>query len=183
MKFVDPIRNVKKLRKMGSYLKKKSPRDYMLFLLGMYSALKMSDILKLQVSDVMLGKRTVIKKFKLSRGVDSPLRQSVRKELLEYVTKHCEGGYLFPSRTGDSHIGRQQAYLILNDAARQAGIAESVGAQVLRKTSFYWAYKGGTSLEVIQKALGHGSVHMTVQYLGLTFEDLEEAGILLDPDT
>lgn len=52
MEFVEPIRDKRKIELVKAILKKNGFRDYMLFLMGINSGLRISDILRLKVSDV-----------------------------------------------------------------------------------------------------------------------------------
>ena len=52
MAMVQPIRDIKDIENMKRVLKKSGQRDYMLFLTGINTGLRISDILKLKVSDV-----------------------------------------------------------------------------------------------------------------------------------
>lgn len=52
MEFVETIRDKRKIELVKVILKKNDFRDYMLFLMGINSGLRISDILKLKVSDV-----------------------------------------------------------------------------------------------------------------------------------
>lgn len=52
MEFVESIRDKRKIELVKVILKKNDFRDYMLFLMGINSGLRISDILKLKVSDV-----------------------------------------------------------------------------------------------------------------------------------
>ena len=52
MEFVQPIRDKKQLEAMKKILKATSIRDYCLFILGINSGLRISDLLTLKVSDV-----------------------------------------------------------------------------------------------------------------------------------
>lgn len=58
MEFVESIRDKRKIELVKVILKKNGFRDYMLFLMGINSGLRISDILKLKVSDVR-GKRYI----------------------------------------------------------------------------------------------------------------------------
>ena len=58
MEFVEPIRDKRKIELVKVILKENGFRDYMLFLMGINSGLRISDILKLKVSDVR-GKRYI----------------------------------------------------------------------------------------------------------------------------
>lgn len=52
MNYVEPIRDNNKLEDILKYLKKNNFRNYILFCLGLYTGLRISDILKLQVKHV-----------------------------------------------------------------------------------------------------------------------------------
>lgn len=58
MEFVEPIRDKRKIELLKVILKENGFRDYMLFLMEINSGLRISDILKLKVSDVR-GKRYI----------------------------------------------------------------------------------------------------------------------------
>lgn len=52
MKFVQPIRDKEQIREMTEYLKGKSERDMVMWLTGIYTGLRISDILTLRVRHV-----------------------------------------------------------------------------------------------------------------------------------
>lgn len=52
MNYVEPIRDPDKVKDIAAYLKKYSPRNYIMFMLGIYTGLRISDILPLKVRDV-----------------------------------------------------------------------------------------------------------------------------------
>ena len=52
MNNVDPIKSREKVKNICKYLKLTNERNYILFMLGIYSGLRISDILKLKVKDV-----------------------------------------------------------------------------------------------------------------------------------
>lgn len=52
MEFVQPIRSLKQIETIKKLLKQQSLRDYCLFVLGINSGLRISDLLKLRISDV-----------------------------------------------------------------------------------------------------------------------------------
>ena len=59
---------------------------------------------------------------------------------------------LFRSRKGKEALKRQQAYRVINEAARAVGINEKIGTHTLRKTFGYHAYQSGVDLSVLQNA-------------------------------
>jgi len=94
-----------------------------LFILGINSGLRISDLLTLKVSDVCDSKgkikdRIVIREKKTNKLKDFPLGETSKKALKEYVVSLNPAEALFASRKGYKPITRQQAYRILNDAAR-----------------------------------------------------------------
>ena len=173
MRFVYPIREQNQIERIKKYLRARNERDYVLFLLGIHSGLRISDLLALKVKDVMRGDRMIIKEIKTGKTKSFPLAKAVLKEVGAYASQ-CKSEYLFPSRKGKGPITRQQAYLILNGASRVAGIREPIGTHTLRKTFAYWAYKQGASLELIQKILNHSSSSTTLRYLGITQEEIDD---------
>ena len=52
MYFVEPIRNPDMIKAIERHLKEKNERNYILFLIGIYCGLRISDILQLRVSSV-----------------------------------------------------------------------------------------------------------------------------------
>ena len=52
MKFVEPIKNKEQLEQMKEELKKRGTRDYVMFLVGINTGLRISDIVKLNRNDV-----------------------------------------------------------------------------------------------------------------------------------
>ena len=52
MNFVEPIRDLDLLENICDYLQKTNVRNFILFNMGIYSGLRISDILKLKVRDV-----------------------------------------------------------------------------------------------------------------------------------
>lgn len=133
MNFVQPIRDPEYIRVMKKFLKEKSERNYMLFVTGINSGLRISDILNLKVSDV---KRpyfniTEIKTDKTKRIAMTP---SLQRELKEYIEGKEDHEFLFKSREGvNKPIGRSMAYKILREAADYVSL-EGIGTHTLRKT-------------------------------------------------
>ena len=59
MNTVQPIRDMNTVMDIARYLKQNNERDYVMFTTGIYSGLRVSDILKLRVKDVR-GKDYII---------------------------------------------------------------------------------------------------------------------------
>lgn len=187
MEFVQPIRDKKKLEAMKKILKATSLRDYCLFVLGINSGLRISDLLTLKLSDIIDSKgeilpRVTVREQKTNKTKDFPLGEATRKALKEYLNyvSLIYDGPLFPSRKGRGPITRQQAYRILNAAARSVGISEKIGTHSLRKTFGYHAFQAGVDITRIQKLLNHSSPGITLAYIGITQDELDDVYLTLN---
>ena len=186
MNTVYPIKDQKQLDLMKMYLRNKNKRDYLMFMVGISSALRISDILKLKVQDVWTGKkpqeRIVLNEKKTGKSKIFPMTLNLQKAIKEYINKYDPepGDYLFVSRKGNKPISRQHANRILSTAADYIGIIEPTGTHSMRKTWGYWAYKSGVGLAYIMEVLNHSSVSHTMRYLGITQEELDKIYINLN---
>jgi integrase len=176
MNIVQPIRDKKQIEAMKTYLRKKSERNYMYFLVGINSAFRVSDLRTLKVKDVKGKDHFYIrtkKKDKTHRLLISP---KLKAELTEYIRGMGDDDYLFQSGKGQNEpLSRQQDWRILQEAAKHVGIKE-VGCHTTRKTFGYWHYQKYRDIAVLQSLLGHDDPSDTYKYIGIT-EDLKDASM------
>lgn len=181
MEIVEPIRDKKKIEAMKKYLKGQSLRNYLLFVLGINSGLRISDLLNLQVEDVMNKDRISLKEKKTGKTKDFPISDVCRKAINEYFkSENKTSGALFPSRKGGKPISRVQAYLIINGAAKAVGIKEKIGNHSMRKSFGLFAYQQGIDITRIQQLLNHSSPGITLRYIGITKQELDSVYINLN---
>lgn len=187
MNTVNPIRDKKQLEAMKSFLKGKDTRDYLMFMVGISSALRISDILKLKVSDIWDGKKPtsfiMLNEKKTGKAKRFPITKNLNKAIFQFMKEYDlnQEELLFKSRKGiNKAITRQQASYILSVTADYIGIKEPISTHSMRKTWGYWAYKSGVSLALIMEALNHSSIANTRKYLGITQEDLDEVYMSLN---
>lgn len=187
MNVVSPIRDKKQIEGVKNYLKGKNIRDYLMFMIGISSALRISDILKLKIADIWTGKKPVEfirlnekKTGKYKRfAVTKNLSKAISLFMKEYDLEKEE--YVFQSRKGiNMPISRQQGAYIIASAAEYVGITEPISTHSMRKTWGYWAYKSGISLSLIMEALNHSSMAQTRKYIGITQEDLDNMYLSLN---
>lgn len=182
MEFVEPIRDRKKLEAIKKVLRGTNLRDHCLFVLGINSGLRISDLLALTIEDVAtargkVAERIQIRERKTGKVKDFPLGTNARKAIEEYLSTRPNASpeeTLFPSRKGFHPLQRVQAWKILNRAAQAVGIQERIGTHTLRKTFGYHAYREGKDLVLIQKLLNHHSPSTTLRYIGITRDDLDQ---------
>ncbi|HML90263.1 MAG TPA: site-specific integrase [Methylomusa anaerophila] len=181
LEIVEPIRNKKQIDALKKYLRGQNIRDYLLFVLGINSGLRISDLLKLTVADVQRQDRISVREQKTGKSKDFPISETCKKAIQEYLkATGFKEGYLFSGRKGSNPITRIQAYRILNEAAHHVGIKEAVGTHTLRKTFGYHAYQNGVDITRIQKLLNHSSPSVTLAYIGITKEELDNVYITLN---
>lgn len=175
IKDVQPIRSLEKLNDLKWSLKKWcGDRDYILFLLGINTGLRVSDILVLKVKDLKGKKKIVVKEGKTEKPRTIQLT-NIYDELNTYI-KTLEGTeWLFPSRKGDKPISRIQAYRTLNKAAGMVDIEDGIGTHTMRKTFGYWYYKQTKDVAKLQLILNHSHPEITLKYIGITEEEIENS--------
>jgi site-specific recombinase XerD len=173
MKMVNAIKSKEKIVLMKKFLENHSIRDYCLFLLGINTGIKLQELLKLRVHDICKdGKITDFLTIPHYSNPPVYINTSIKRTLKKYLNENSfiETDYLFRSRKTDNPITRQQAYRIINDAAKNAGIEEPVGMTTLRKTFGYHAYSQGVAISLIQKRLQHASPSETKHFIGIDQE-------------
>ena len=185
MNTVEPIRDLNKLNKIkGNLLKHKNPRDLLLFVLGINTGLRISDLLPLKLIDVKNKEGdpkdyVYLTEKKTHKQRKIILNSEVKKALQIFFTKsniYDLDTYLFTSEKNDQNkpLSKVRAWQLINGWCRGVGILERVGTHTLRKTLGYQMRKSGIAIEVIQEMLGHSSVSVTTRYIGISQEELEQ---------
>lgn len=170
MKIVQPIRDKNKIEEMKIELRKRCYRDYLLFLVGVNTGLRISDIIKLKVIDVLNADRTIkshitIIEQKTKKRKQFKINSTLAIEFLEYTKNMKMADYLFTSRKGiNKPITRIQAYRLLNAVAKKIGL-EEIGTHTLRKTFGYHFYKKTKDIVMLQKLFNHSSPSITLRYI------------------
>ncbi|MEK5426973.1 site-specific integrase [Cytobacillus sp. FSL R7-0680] len=171
MNTVEPIRSKADIARMKKALG--NPRDKLLFIFGINSALRISDILQLKVGDVRGMDTLAIKETKTRKSKRFKLNPAIKKAVRELVPDDApDDAPLFPSRRGNNAISRVQAWRILNDAAKRVGLDIEIGTHTLRKTMAYHAYKSGVDIALLMNVLNHSSQRETLRYIGITQEQV-----------
>lgn len=186
MQMVQPIRDIRKIEAMKKILRAGGKRNELLFILGINSALRVSDLLGLKVADVLdqkgkLKEAVSLNERKTGKSKLFPLNDSAKKAIKEYVdeAKPEYDAPLFPSRKVGKAISRVQAWEILSNAADEVGL-EHVGTHTLRKTFGYHVYKRTNNLGLVQKLLNHRSSGETLRYIGIEQIEMDDAYLKLN---
>ena len=185
MKTVDPIKDPKKILAIKNNLKEgKEYRDYLLFAIGVNSALRSSDLRNLKVSDVLDNKGD-LKKYlytrvkKTKREIKITINEAMREAINYYLSKakvFNPDQYLFKSKRGDKPISNVALFYLIKKWTKEVGLVnERYSAHSLRKT---WGYQArvyhGASVEMISEKLGHRSTKVTKRYIGISQEEVNK---------
>ena len=174
MEYVDPIKDIEQINAIKEKLKNQSQRDLLLFVLGINTGIRISDLLALKVGDVWDGEK--VKEFLYIEEDHEKayyINNAVNNEIEIYLAKYDfkVEDYLFKSKKDFKPITRQQAYRIINNAAKEVGVVEKVGTHTLRKTFGYHAYRKGIAISILMEIYNHHSPAETLRYLGIDKND------------
>lgn len=174
MNTVQPIRDPQKIKLIKQNLRRRNSRDWFLFLMGINTGLRISDLLPLRVEDVRNQTHIVIKEKKTGKTKRFPINYSLKELIESYTFDMQDQDFLFPSHKTDLPIQRGQAYKILNQAAAEAGLSE-IGTHTMRKTFGYFYYKQTKDVAMLQKIFGHSAPSITLRYIGIEQEQIDES--------
>ncbi len=175
MDFVQPIRDKKMIEAMKRELLRTGYRNYMLFLVGINTGLRISDILSLKVKDVRNQTYLTLREKKTSK-IKRLKITGIGQELDDYTENMGEDQYLFASQKGHNEpITRVQAYRILNKAAEAIGLNEDIGTHTLRKTYGYHFYQKTKDVALLQELFNHSSPSITLRYIGINQDVMDRA--------
>lgn len=176
MNFVQPIRDVDLVKDICDYLYQKNKRNYILFLTGIYTGRRISDILKLRVKDVKDKNHTIFKEQKTGKITKIDFNWKLKNAYAEYCADKPLNEFLIKSRKGKNKpIDRSTAYMILKETAELFGL-DQIGTHTMRKTFGYHLYKQNKNdVALVMKALGHYKEAETLRYIGVDSENVNKA--------
>jgi len=154
-------------------------RDLALFNLAVDSKLRGCDLVRLKVSDLVVGdrvrERVTVIQSKTQRPVQFEVSENTRDSIGNWVCRPEMHGstYLFLSRFHDRpHISTRQYARLVRDWVSAIGLdANGYGTHSLRRTKAALIYRKTGNLRAVQLLLGHTKVDSTVRYLGVELED------------
>jgi site-specific recombinase XerD len=172
----------------SSFSGRHAVRDRTLFILGLSTGGRISELLSLRIKDVwqyskpvdtIYFRKSKTKGQRHGRGV--PIKTAAQNAITELIQwyqgqgiKLSEETPLFLSQKG-GEITRQHAHDILNKAFTIAKLQGKVSAHSLRKTYANKLLQQGGNLYAVKEALGHASVQTTQDYLGIDEDQLRAA--------
>lgn len=167
MNFVEPIRDKNLVEDIYNDLKEKNERDALLFLLGIYTGLRISDILLFKVKDLQKDYYN-IREQKTGKQKSYNWNPYLKRAINNYSFNKDSEQYVFKSRQSLRPITRQRAYQIIKSACERHGVYNT-GTHTLRKTFGYFLYKeSGKDIAMVMDILNHSNQDTTLRYIGIT---------------
>lgn len=180
-----PIREKEELKIFMNYYKEVQPhpRNHALIVLGLHTALRISDILSLKWKDVYdfqekaFHKHLFIQEKKTGKQTVIALNPHAKQALMDFLQTRLISpeDYIFTKNTDFSKpLNRSQAYRIICHAAEEALHAEHISCHSLRKTFGYHAWKQGTPPALLMDIYNHSSYRVTKKYLGIEQDEKDD---------
>ena len=194
----EPIKSMDDIMRISEYLVSKERwRDYMLFIVGINFGLRASDLRLLRFSNLINDNLTFKDSFPILEKKTKNTRKhrrnryiTINTAVIDAVTLYLEhtpgislSDYLFrPEATnssGNTPITVRSINRIMDRIAEETGLTCKVSSHTLRKTFCYhqmvMSGNDPRKLMLLSKMLGHSSVAITLDYIGITGEEIEEA--------
>lgn len=195
----EPIKSMEEIMRISEYLiQKERWRDNMLFIVGINFGLRASDLRMLRFSNLINDNLTfrdtfpiLEKKTKNTRKKKKNRYITINTAVVEAVTLYLEhtpgvslSDYLFRSKSNNGKdenkpISLQAINQILYGIADELSLSTKISSHTLRKTFCYhqmlMSNNDPRKLMLLSKMLGHSSVSITLDYIGLTGEEMQEA--------
>lgn len=179
MKFyVEPIKDVNDIDRLKKWFKEYDIRYYTIFMIGLYSGLRISDILGLNEDDVKEKSFIEVVEQKTGKTKKFPLNEELQETIKKYLDWKEENGIwgadkkaLFIGKQY-GRLDRSQVYRIINRAIANLGIEGNFGTHTMRKTFGYHHYKQNHDVALLQKIFNHSSPSITLRYIGIEQEEI-----------
>lgn len=191
MKGTRPLDNNEIRRVSACFTGTYEARNRGLFMLGVSTGGRISELLSLTIGDVwqnraavtdLLYNRSIVKGGEVSRAV--PVNRDGRQAIVDLITWHRERYNtthkrrpLFPSRNGrgTQRMSRRTAHDVLKAAFEGAGLNGHLATHSLRKSFAQRLYERTGDIFAVQEMLGHKNVATTQKYLGVNYASVRDA--------
>lgn len=195
----EPIKNMDDIFKISNYLiENKRYRDNMLFIVGINFGLRVSDLRVLRFSNLINENFTFRESFAVFEKKTRNTRKrkknryiTINHAVIEAVTLFlentdnvCLSDYMFKSQSNrggnkNEPLSLQSIDRILKGIAKDLDLSIKMSTHSLRKTFCYhqmlMSHNDNRKLLLLQKMLGHSSPAQTLDYIGITAEEIDEA--------
>lgn len=160
----------------------KNTRDQALFACGLYSGLRISEIIAIKQKDVFTANGGIknalrVPRLKKKKKVfsDIPIHPKLRERLLKYKQDVPDSVWLFPTENSLSgHLGRTRAHNILTNAFERLNL-DGATTHSMRHTCLTNMSRAGIPTRTIQEISGHANLSQLEAYLAIDPADTHKA--------
>ncbi len=194
----EPIKSLDDINRISAYLiANKRWRDNMLFICGINFGLRISDLLRLRFCNLIDADMTFKDEFPILEKKTSHTRKvkanrclSINDAVVDAVTLYLQNvpskldDFMFRSESPNGKaknvaMSRMAVHNVLDGIQRDLGIDAHLSSHSLRKTFGYhqMAMSGNDprKLVILQRMFGHSSLMQTMEYIGITDEEISDA--------
>ena len=200
----EPIKDLDDIQRVYDwFIGKERYRDNMLFIVGINFGLRVSDLLTLRFShliDEQFRFKTTFpileKKTRNTRKVQKNRYITINDAVVDAVTLYLEhtpgvklSDYMFRSESNrggnvNKPMHRNSVERILKEVGDELGLDAHIATHTLRKTFAYhqmlMSNNDPRKLLLLQKMFGHSTSAQTLDYIGITGEEIEDAYLRLN---
>jgi len=189
MKTTEPIRDKQQVQELTRYfLKLGQIRNYVLVIISIFTALRISDLLSITCNDVYdfenhrVRRKLTLTEQKTGKTKTIALNKCIIAALSVYFPQARSGEPLILNKQTGKSLSRTQAYRLIRAAGDALNFTERISPHSLRKTFGYHSWKNGVPPVVIMEIYNHSSLAVTQRYLGVTQDDKNAAYLELNFD-
>jgi len=185
---VDPIRDLRAIKRIKIHLRKTSLRDYCLFTFGINTAYRASELLSLtigQLEHLKSGNTLDIKQRKNNKYRTITLNHNSFDAIHLWLKEHPDSDNpespMFLSQRSDKAISVSALNRIIKKACAEIDLKGNYGSHSLRKT---WGYhqrkKNNAPIALLMIAFGHSNQQQTLDYLGIQDNEVSDLFMTLE---
>jgi integrase len=146
--------------------------------IGLNLALRISDLLSIKFSDI-LDDRLIIKESKTGKQANIKLNTKVQLMINQMQLDHPNHVFLFQSYLSQHSINSLPKPLTrraVSQAFAEVGkeVKVKLGTHSMRKTRGFMMYNKTKDIAKVMNMLRHGSVGVTLRYIGITQSDVDQ---------
>lgn len=195
----EPIKSMDDIMRISRHLiSNERYRDNMLFIVGINFGLRVSDLRVLRFSNLINANSTFKDRFPIFEQKTRRTRKrkknryiTINTAVIEAVTLYlehtpnvCLSDYMFRSlsnrgRNGNTPLSIKSIDRLLKGIADELELNIKISTHTLRKTFCYhqmlMSHNDPRKLMLLQKMLNHSSPVQTLDYIGITAEEIDEA--------
>lgn len=168
----EPIKSKADIKRMSDYLQKLNNTFYVLWILGINSGLRVSDIVGLNVSDVVDKTHITIIEKKTQKRKSFYINDKLKKVLKSFTKGRNLDEPLFLGKQG-KRLDRRSVHRFLSSAAEILSIKSKVSTHTMRRTFGYHHYQQFKDAVILQKIFNHSSLHITLMYIGVEQDEID----------